>query len=172
MARVIGCGCQRLENWPTIDNTYNAALTFDVKVMFPNGVEMRIRDDAKDLGFDNGVMFEGEKGRIFVNRGKLTGQAVDDLKTDPIPDEELIKLRKGKRLDNHMANFIECCRDGGLPVSDVWSHHRILTTCHLANIAMRLNRTIKWDPKTEQVIGDDEANKWQGREQRSGFEVA
>jgi hypothetical protein len=147
-------------------------MTFDVKAMFANGVEMRIRDDAKDLGFDNGVMFEGEKGRIFVNRGKLTGQAVDELKDNPIPDDVLIKLRKGKRLDSHMGNFIECCRDRATPVSDVWSHHRILTTCHLANIAMRLNRTLKWDPKTEQIVGDDEANKWQGREQRKGYEVA
>jgi hypothetical protein len=37
---------------------------------------------------------------------------------------------------------------------------------------MRLNRTLKWDPKTEQIVGDDEANKWQGREQRKGYEVA
>ena len=160
------------KGWPTKDDTFNAAVTFDVKVMFANGVEMRIRDDAKDLGFDNGVMFEGEKGRIFVNRGKLTGAAVDDLKDNPISDDVLIKLRKGKRLDNHMANFIECCRDRSTPVSDVWSHHRILTTCHLANIAMRLNRTLKWNPETEQIIGDDEANKWQSREQRKGYEVA
>lgn len=160
------------KGWPTVDNTYNAAMTFDVKVMFANGVEMRIRDDAKDLGFDNGVMFEGENGRIFVNRSKLTGKAVEDLKDNPIPDDELIKLRKGKRLDSHMGNFIECCRDRSTPVSDVWSHHRILTTCHLSNIAMRLNRAIKWDPKTEQIIGDEDANKWQGREQRKDFEVA
>lgn len=160
------------KGWPTVDDTFNAAVTFDVKVMFANGAEMRIRDDAKDLGFDNGVMFEGEKGRIFVNRGKLTGQAVDDLKENPIPDDVLIKLRKGKRLDSHMGNFIECCRDRSTPVSDVWSHHRILTTCHLANITMRLNRPIKWDSKSEQIIGDEDANKWQGREQRKGFEVA
>jgi predicted dehydrogenase len=159
------------KGWPTVDDTFNAAVTFDIKVMFAGGAEMRIRDDAKDLGFDNGIMFEGEKGRIFVNRGKLTGQAVDDLKDNPIPDDVLIKLRKGKRLDSHMGNFIECCRDRSVPVSDVWSHHRILTTCHLANIAMRLNRSLKWDPQSEQIIGDNEANAWQGREQRKGYEV-
>ena len=32
--------------------------------------------------------------------------------------------------------------------------------CHLGNIATRLNRSLTWDPKTEQVIGDDEANRW------------
>lgn len=160
------------KGWPTVDTGYNTAVTFDVKAMFANGVEMRIRDAAPELGFDNGVMFEGDKGRIFVNRGKLTGQAVDDLSSNPIPDEVLIQLRKGKRLDGHMANFIECCRDRSVPVSDVWSHHRILTTCHLANIAMRLGRSLKWDPQTEQIVGDPDANQWQSREQRRGYEVA
>jgi hypothetical protein len=42
----------------------------------------------------------------------------------------------------------------------------------LANIALRLNRTLKWNPDTEQILGDDEANGWQKREQRKGYEVA
>ncbi|RPI86278.1 MAG: gfo/Idh/MocA family oxidoreductase, partial [Planctomycetaceae bacterium] len=70
------------------------------------------------------------------------------------------------------GNFIECVRDRSVPVSDVWSHHRSLTTCHLANIAIRLGRNLTWDAAKEQIVGDDEANLWQGREQRKGFEVA
>ena len=70
-----------------------------------------------------------------------------------------------------MANFIECARDGGAPVSDVASHHRALTTCHLANIALRLGRNLRWDPQTEEILDDPAANAWQAREQRTGFEV-
>ena len=159
------------DGWPTNDETYNTATNFKVRCMFSNGVEMLIRENAPDLGFDNGIMFEGEKGRFFVNRGKLTGAPVEAMKDQPIDPDVLIKLRKGKRLDNHMGNFIECCRDGGLPVSDVYTHHRALTTCHLANIAMRLGRDLKWNPETEQIVGDDEANAWQSRPQRKGYEV-
>jgi predicted dehydrogenase len=160
------------KGWPTVDNTFNAAVHFDVKCMFAGGIEMRIRDSAQDLGFDNGIMFEGEKGKYFVNRGKLTGQVVDELAANPISDDVLIKLRKGKRLDTHMGNFIECVGDRSLPVSDVYTHHRTLTTCHLANIALRLGRTLKWNAEAEQIVGDDEANAWQSREQRSGYEVS
>ena len=46
-----------------------------------------------------------------------------------------------------------------------------MTTCHLANIAIRLNRTLEWDPNTQQIIGDAEANMWQSREQRKGYEI-
>jgi predicted dehydrogenase len=160
------------KGWPTVDDTFNAAVTFNVKCLFSNGVEMLIRDDAQDLGFDNGIMFEGEKGRFFVNRGKLTGKPVEELATNPIPEDVLLKLRKGKRFDSHMGNFIECTKDRSLPVSDVYSHHRVLTTCHLANIALRLGRKLNWDAKTEQITGDDEANAWQSRAQRKGYEVA
>jgi hypothetical protein len=36
---------------------------------------------------------------------------------------------------------------------------------------MRLGRPLKWNPQAETFIGDDEANSWLSREQRSGFEV-
>lgn len=160
------------KGYPTKDDTFNTALTFNIKCMFANGVEMLIRDNAPDLGFDNGVMFEGEKGRYFVNRGKLTGKPVEDLATNPLGDDVLKALCKGKKWGNHMGNFVECTRDRSLPISDVFTHHRHLTTCHLANIAMRLGRPLKWDAATEQIVGDEEANAWQKRAQRKGYEIA
>jgi len=157
---------------PTQDDTYNTAVKFTVRCLFANGVEMLIRDKATDLGIDNGILFEGEKGRFFVNRAKITGSPVEALKEEPIPQSALVELRHGKPLGGHMENFILCCRDRGTPASDVYSHHRAMTTCHLASIALRLGRKLTWDPAAEQVSGDAEANQWQRREQRKGFEVA
>ena len=36
---------------------------------------------------------------------------------------------------------------------------RVATIYHLANVAIRCNRTIRFDPDTEQVVGDDEAHR-------------
>lgn len=160
------------KGYPTVDDEYNVALTFHVRCRTADGIEINIRDKATDLGFDNGILFEGDKGKFFVNRGKLTGAPVDDLANNPLAESALVALRKGKPLGGHMANFFDCMRDGGAPTSDVASHHRAMTTCHLANIAMRLNRGLKWDPQTEQIIGDDEANSFCKREQRKGYEIA
>ncbi len=154
----------------TVDDQYNAATKFHVKATFPNGVVMHIRDRADDLGFDNGILFEGTTGKLFVNRGKLTGKPVEDLETNPLPEDALEKLYRGKPT-SHMENFINCVKSRELPISDVYTHHRAMTTCHLANIAIRLDRKLQWDPQTEQIIGDDQANQWQTREQRKGFEV-
>jgi predicted dehydrogenase len=164
--------------YPTVDDRYNTATAFQVKCAFANGVEMlicnKIPQEASfidDKDRDNGILIEGTKGALFVSRGKLAGKPVDELKANPLPEDALIKLRKGKRIDSHMGNFMECVRDRAAPVSDVYTHHRILTTCHLANIAMRLGRKLAWDPIAEQIVGDAEANKWQHRDKRKGYEI-
>ena len=70
-----------------------------------------------------------------------------------------------------MGNFFECIADGGTPVSDVNSQHRSASLCHLANIAMLLERKVNWDPKAETFLGDDEANAMITRKQREGFQI-
>ena len=42
-------------------------------------------------------------------------------------------------------------------------HHRSLTTCHLAGIAARLGRKIRWDPEHERILGDNEAQRFVSR---------
>jgi len=159
------------DGYPTDETQYNCATKFRVVCQFPDTV-LEIRDEANDLGFDNGILFEGTEGRIFVNRGKLTGKAVEELKDKPLKEETLRALYKGKQPGNHMGNFFECLRDRSQPISDVFTHNRALNTCHLANIAIRLGRKLTWNPVTLQIEGDEEANRWQTREQRKGYEVS
>lgn len=151
---------------PTDDSQYNTATEFLVTCRFPNGVEMIIRHDT-----DNGILIEGDRGRIFVSRGALNGKPVEELAQNPLPEDAIKKLYKGKEPGNHMRNFFECIKTREQPISDVYTHHRAMTTCHLANIAIRLGRPIKWNPETEQIVGDEEANAWQKREQRKGYEI-
>ena len=54
---------------------------------------------------------------------------------------------------------------------DVFSHHRALSTCHLAGIAGRLGRKIELDPATEAIIGDAMAQALVARPYRKGFEI-
>jgi hypothetical protein len=132
-----------------------------VKCQFAGGVEMVINSG------ENGILFEGEKGRFFVNRGK----PVDDLADNPLPDDAITKLYNGKQPGDHMGNFIECMRTREQPISDVFTHHRTLTTCHLANICLRLDRKLTWDPENEQIVGDAEANSWLARESRKEYAI-
>ena len=80
-------------------------------------------------------------------------------------------LYKGKPHEGHKANFFRCIREGGLPVSDVFTHVQAMGTCHLSAIAARLGRVLKWDPKAEKFIDDDQANKFVARERGARFEI-
>jgi len=151
---------------PNIPNGYNTATAFHIQCQFPNGVELVIGD-----GFDHGILFEGDAGRFFVNRGKITGKPVEQLQEQPLPEDAISQLYRGRRPGSHMRNFFECVRSREQPISDVFTHHRTLTTLHLANICIRLGRSLVWDPETEQILGDDEANSMQSREQRRGYEI-
>ena len=115
----------------------------------------------------NGIMFSGDKGRVFVNRGGAYGQAVEELAENPLPDDR-VRLYESH---DHMGNFFECVKSRRKPISDVQSQHRTITACHLGNIAIRLKRKINWDPVAERIVGDEEADGWLGRPQRSPYVV-
>lgn len=151
---------------PIVSDRYNAATQFTIRVDMPNDVELTITSEG-----DNGILFEGTEGRIFVNRGKLTGKPVEDLKEKPLPEGAIETLYGGKVSANHTANFIEGIKARKQPISDVWSHNRMLEICHLANISMRLNRELKWDPVKREIIDDAQANAFLSRENRKGFEI-
>jgi hypothetical protein len=120
---------------------------------------------------DNGILFEGEKGRLFVNRGKITGKPIEEnWDKDLYGDDQVKELYKGKPFEGHKENFFRCIAEGGLPVSDVYSHLQVMNTCHLASIAARLKRVIKWDPKSEKILGDEQAASFIARKPREGFE--
>lgn len=151
---------------PTVADQYNAATSFNIRVDMPNNVEMLITSEG-----DNGILFEGTEGRFFVNRGKITGRPVEDLKTNPLPEGAIEQVYGGPVSANHTANFIEGMQSRKQPISDVWSHNRMLEICHLANIAMRLGRELKWDPVKREIIGDAQANSFLARESRKGYEI-
>lgn len=154
------------DGFPVDPSRYNTATEFLIRAKFSNGLEIVIQHDG-----DNGILFEGTEGRIFVNRGKITGKPVEDLKTNPLPATAMEAAYKNRSLVDHFRNFFEAARDRKEPISDVFSHHRALSTCHLAGIAARLNRKITWDPDRESITGDPLAQSLLYREPRRGYET-
>ncbi len=153
--------------YATEDNKYNTSHDFAVNCKFASGTKMIVTSRG-----ENGILFEGEKGRFFVSRGTIKGLPIEEKwDKDHYTDEDVTKLYKGKQHEGHKNNFYRCIREGGLPVSDVFSHVQAMATCHLSAIASRLGRTIKWDPKTEKIVGDDEAATFFARSRREGFDI-
>lgn len=169
------------DGYPVDDSRFNTATSFEVRVTFEDGVELDVLDYSERLKIGNGVMFECDNGRFFVNRGKLTGKPVEELKANPLPESAFKDLYSGPALEldrenpdarseTHMRNFVDCLKSRQTPLSDVASHHRHLSICHLANIAMRLGRKLTFDPASEKFVGDAQADGLLGREPRKGYE--
>ncbi len=154
------------DGYPVVDDRYNVASMFRIQVEMPEDVEMIVTSEG-----DNGILFEGTKGRFFVNRGKLVGKPVEDLAEDPLPEGAVEEVYGGPVSANHSANFIESMQSRKQPISDVWSHNRTLEICHLSNIAIRLGRKLNWNPDTRQIVGDDQANAFLARQSRKGYEI-
>ncbi|WP_442505449.1 Gfo/Idh/MocA family protein [Novipirellula sp. SH528] len=153
--------------YATVDDSYNTAHDFAVKCKFDNGIEMNVTSRG-----DNGITFEGSKGKMFVNRGKITGLPIEEnWDKDKFTQDDVMALYKGKKPEGHKDNFYRCIREGGQPISDVFTHVQAMSTCHLSAIAARLGRSIKWDPKSEQILDDEEAATFFARTPREGFEI-
>lgn len=151
--------------FPATENGFNTAATFDCTMRFANDQEIRLYSGKNEL------LIEGELGRIRVNRGGITGKPIEDLTADDQEwlNQEIVKLCHGKQPGNHMGNFFECIQDRGTPISDVWTHHRSASVCHLANIAISLQRKLKFDPEREDFVGDTEASQRLSRPQREPY---
>lgn len=155
------------DGFPTVEDSYNTSHDFSVICKFANGMTF----DVTSRG-DNGLLITGSKGRIFVNRGKITGTPIEENWDEgKYTDEDRTALFNGKPQEWSKTNFYRCVREGGTPVSDALSHLQTMNTCHLAAIAARLGRVIKWDPKAETIVGDDQAIAMMSREQRAGYEI-
>jgi predicted dehydrogenase len=62
---------------------------------------------------------------------------------------------------DHFGNFLTAvkARDPKILKAEVEEGHLSSSLCHMGLISAKLGRSFKFDPKTEQVVGDDEANK-------------
>ncbi|MEO1497454.1 MAG: Gfo/Idh/MocA family oxidoreductase [Planctomycetota bacterium] len=172
-----GCGPTRIDGsdakhpvelrdgQPVVDDHFNTSHDFAVSCFFEDGVQMDITSRA-----DNGILFEGERGRLFVNRGRIAGTPIEEEWDRELwTDDGRRALFKGKPFEGHKENFYRCIREGGEPVSDVVSHTQMLNTCHLAVIAARLGQTIQWDPVNETIVGNPTASAMMSRPARAEY---
>jgi predicted dehydrogenase len=144
------------------DPLWDTATEYSFEAVYENGVTMIVSDTER-----MGVTWEGTEGRIYANRGQLEADPASLLDSEIGPDE--IHLYES---DDHFRNFIDCVISRGPTAAPVEVAHRSITICHLGNIAMRLGREhLKWDPRTERIVGDDEAAAMLSRPYREPWKL-
>ncbi len=118
----------------------------------------------------NGVRFIGSDGKIEVNRGHFRTWP-EEIGSTPLSSGD-VRLRKpvsdgAQAWRGNQLDFFASVKSRERPLCDVEIGFRTVTMCHLGNLALWLNRPLKWNPDTEQIIGDDEASRWLYRPMRA-----
>ncbi len=118
-----------------------------------------------------GATIYGDKGtlKLSVNSYDFTpfgkgepvhGDVVMELDKYPIDrDEKDLERHVAPAIRGHMRDFLKAIETRGKPVADIEEGHISTASCILANLSMRLGRSLTWDASKQQVVGDAEANK-------------
>jgi predicted dehydrogenase len=123
--------------------------------------EQRIWSPYVQEGYENGAAFYGTRGMMII--GHTSGWQMFGPRNKPIK-----QMSGSVNLPGHHANFFDAIRKGAALNADIEVGHLGATICHLGNIATRLGRVLRFDPKTEQFTGDKEANALVRRRYREG----
>ncbi|NQU24032.1 MAG: Gfo/Idh/MocA family oxidoreductase [Candidatus Nealsonbacteria bacterium] len=135
---------------------WNAATEFEFTCTYASGVKLIVRSGGP-------VRFEGTEG--WVDLGGKTEP--ESLATSEIGRDEIHLYES----HSQHVNFLECIRTRRRTAAPVEVAHRTITVAHLGNIAMLTGRKLRWDPATEQIIGDEGAARMLGRAKRGPWRV-
>jgi hypothetical protein len=121
---------------------------------YANGVELVMRGDGW-LGLGScPVRFEGETGWVEAgDSGKLA------LSSPALLAGRKVAEIGGYPANFHVRDFLNCVKTRGLPRANADVACQSHITCHAANIAIFLGRTLAYDPVKNEFLGDEEANR-------------
>ena len=107
------------------------------------------------------------------------GKPYDRLKQQNTSEGDILKTLSEsdrKKLDEipepePLVRFSEAIRTRKRAGGNADVSHRVATIYHLANVAIRTGRPIRFDPDSEQIVGDDEANRLVNQPMRAPWRV-
>ncbi|MEN6561337.1 MAG: Gfo/Idh/MocA family oxidoreductase [Acidobacteriota bacterium] len=143
---------------------YNSPIRYYVQARYADGTPLVLAGGHDEIW--SGTKWIGEYGWIWVDRGQFETEPAG-LKREVIGPEE-VRLYKSR---DHQQNFLDCVRSRAATIAPAETAHRSASVGHLGVIAMEVGRKIKWDPRTETIIGDPEAERLLGHSYRQPWQL-
>ena len=153
----------------------DTATNWRIALKFANGLVINFAGDPMPEEWSkrypgiesHGTAFEGSEGWVHVNRGTINSSIAGLTQSKIGPDGIHLIESPG-----HARNFLDCVRSRKTAICDIDEAVRSESLCQVSEIAIRLGRKVKWDPKTETFPGDEEANRRLTRAMRSPWSLA
>jgi predicted dehydrogenase len=158
---------------PPRDAVFNTAATFELAYQYADGVRMTVKSDGPYIRFrgtDGWVFSPGWRGALQANNPAILETKVDPDKVKIYRPSEIVAARDGSKGGEH-RNFYDCVKSRKPTYAPAEIGHRTITIAHLGNIAMQLGRKLRWNPESEEFVGDSEATAMLSRTQRSPWTI-
>ncbi len=143
---------------------YNSPTRYYVTAKYADGTAMDIASGYPEVR--SGTRWIGERGWVWVDRGRFETHPAHLVDEAIGPDE--IHLYKSR---DHYQNFLHCVKSRRLTIAPCEVAHRSASVGHLAAISIELGRKIRWDPATETIIDDPEAERLLSRSYRKPWQL-
>jgi len=128
----------------------------------------------------NGIAFYGSNGTLLADRWGF--EIMPELQPGRKASEQeryLPELFRMKREEEstpdstalHVANFFDCIRSRRRPVADVELGHQASNVAHLANIAYKTGRKLRWNAQAERFVDDPQADRLLTRQAREPWQI-
>lgn len=101
-----------------------------------------------------GIYFHGVNATLFTDYGKHAIVPEGDLFKDTAPPPESIPPSPG-----HEREWLDSVKSRQEPSCSVNYHYKVDLAIALANLSYQLDRSVRFDPKAEKIIGDKQAAK-------------
>jgi hypothetical protein len=114
----------------------------------------------------HGTTFFGSEGWVSVDRSGIHASDPALLKLELKEEERLTQS------DNHSRNFLDCIKSRKKTVSPFEAAFQSHIVSHMSDLCIRLKYGIDWDPKTEQITGDNiDARRMLHRTMRAPWKI-
>ncbi len=143
---------------------YNSPTRYYLTAKYADGTPMDIAGGYEEIW--SGTKWIGEHGWIWVDRGEFETEPAR-LKDETIGPNE-VRLYKSR---DHYQNFLDCVKSRALTIAPCEVAHRSASVGHLGVIAMEVGRKIRWDPSTETIDNDPEAERLLSRAYRKPWQL-
>lgn len=141
---------------------YNATPYFlSVRARYPDRFTLMMDMQPKAMRFDGSrgwIKLSDVDGKVELSSPELTR----GIERQQSP---------WKVMKPHIRNFLDCVRSRQEPVTGVEVAQAAHTIAHAANLCLRLERPLRWNPENESFAGDDEANRMRARSMRVPWRI-
>jgi len=147
------------------DGIFNVPTEYKFTCKYANGLEMVVAND-RQVPKGMGTVWYGEKGWVHVDRGRQATEPASLWNESIGPNEDRLY-----ESHDHHQNFVDCVKSRKKTITPIETACRSITVGLLGEIAMLLERKVRWDPAKEQFVDDDEANRMLSRPMRSPWHL-